>query len=185
MNSIKKLIDTENAIVLLFTLAGAYAFLEANQFSSDAATFPRLTSGVVIVLGVLLLFRDLYPESVRSALFKESSLGQNIDDDLDLPDAEENGKQEDTTDSAVQDGPPDWKQTIRNDRIILSVLAFIYLVLSYTISLLYATPIFVAVYLFTERKPWYIILVMTIISFLIVYGFWWGIDLPVEQGVLL
>ncbi|MFP9061665.1 tripartite tricarboxylate transporter TctB family protein [Natrialbaceae archaeon A-chndr2] len=183
MQTQSKLINGENALVVIFLIAGLYGFIEADNFSSAAATFPRLVSGIIIAIGTLLLFKNFLPEEIQSMIFKESSLGQNANDSLQQDETDTISSEMD--DESTEEKDPKLKNVYTDDRFIITILGFGFMVTGYLIGLLWATPIFMLSYMVSQRQPWHITLIMVLIGTGIMYGFQWGIGLQLDQGVLL
>ena len=203
----------EHVLLVLFLVVGAYMYHGATEFSPDAATFPRLTAGVTVVLSALLLVRNYLPGPVRSLVAEpmqvlggddvgEDNVGGRNDDgpteaggrnddgpteaggrnddgptDVEIdddPDAAELATAADADDDAMAETTAaTYTYDIDDPRgpAITSALCVVYVGLTFTIGMLYATPIFVALYALWVRMRWHRALVLIAVGFGIAYAF--------------
>ena len=135
---------TEHVLLTVFLAVGLYMFRGAREFSAEAATFPRLTAGATVVLSALLLARNYLPEPLRSAassptqLLSTDDVGADIAENADA-DAEEATDRE-AGGGYTYDIDDPWGPAV------VGGLCVLYTALTFTIGMLYATPIFVALY---------------------------------------
>ncbi|MCL9817072.1 tripartite tricarboxylate transporter TctB family protein [Natronocalculus amylovorans] len=160
----------EHVLLVLFLAAATYMYLGASEFAAAAAVFPRVTAGVTIVLSILLLFRNYLPGPIRSFVAepmqlgsKEAIMGEDEDDDGDDEPAEESTQQAGAYTYDIDDprGPA-----------VTGFLCVLYMVLTFTIGMLYATPIFVALYAYWAKMEKFRAISLTILSFVIAYAFY-------------
>ena len=68
--------------------------------------------------------------------------------------------------------------------VVTGLLCIVYMVLTYTIGMLYATPIFVAAYALWARMEVLRAVALTLLSFLTAFGFYWVITDDIAEGWL-
>ncbi|ELZ05602.1 hypothetical protein C482_01781 [Natrialba chahannaoensis JCM 10990] len=127
----------EHVLLLCFLVAASYMFWEASEFAASAAMFPRLTAGATIVLSLLLLGRNYLPGPLRRFVAEPAQLLGGDEDDVE---ADEQPTEQPTAGAYTYDiddprGPA-----------VTAGLCVLYLGLTFTIGMLYATPIFVALF---------------------------------------
>lgn len=164
-------VSLEYIVLLTMLVSSVYMLWASFNFSiSSAATFPRLTGGVVLIATVLLIFRSYLPEPLHSIVTESSDL-IDVDDDFAAQEEEESGDQA----ISVVDRPI-------HDSLMVGVLITGYGLLAYAIGIMWASPIFVLVYCLWFKVSWKIILVLTILSLLIGFGFYEALGLRVDRG---
>ena len=157
----------EHALLLVFLLTSAYMFVGAFEFASAAQHFPMLTSGIVIVLGLLLLFRQYLPGPLRRLVVDEVDVLETGADELDdEPDEEVDVEAE----------------TIENGAFVTGGLCVGYLVGSYLVGMLWVTPLFVFAYARWRRLSTASVVGLTVLSFVVAFAFYWVIGLSIEEG---
>ncbi|OIB55861.1 tripartite tricarboxylate transporter TctB family protein [Natrialba sp. SSL1] len=135
----------EHVLLLCFLVAASYMFWGASEFTASAATFPRLTAGATIVLSLLLLGRNYLPGPLRRFVAEPAQLlGADEDDgdgDTDADtDTDDQSAEEPTAGAYTYDIDDPWGPAVT------AGLCVLYLGLTFTIGMLYATPIFVALF---------------------------------------
>lgn len=154
----------EHVLLVLFLAVGIYMYVGADEFASDAATFPRLLAGATVVLSVLLLMRNYLPGPIRSLVAEPMQvLG---DDDMDTPDGESTSNE--------SSGSGGYTYDIDDPRgpAVTGALCVFYMGLTFVIGMLYATPIFVAAYALWARMELPRAAALTVLSFLTAYAFY-------------
>lgn len=134
----------EHLLLSVFLVTGLYMVWGAREFSADAATFPRLTAGAMVVFSALLLARNYLPGPLRSAATTPVQLISADDADADVagtPDAEP-----DQSDGRGSAGSYTYEVDDPRGPAVVGGLCVLYTALTFTIGMLYATPIFVAAY---------------------------------------
>jgi len=163
-------ITADYVIAAVFFIVAAYAYWEARSFSSNTDLWPKILSAIIIVLSLLLLMRKFLP-SILKDLMSESGEVIKIDEDLTQSDNEDMQKH-------VGVNRP-------LDDAVFTVLSIIgYIILSYLFGMLWASPAFVLVYMLWFNIRLILVTIMSIISFLIGYGFMKLLFLPLDQGIL-
>jgi hypothetical protein len=175
----------EHALLVLFIGAGIYMYVGAEEFASDAATFPQLLAGTTVILGTLLLVRNYLPGPIRAFVAEPMQvLGE---EDVDVPDgtdAEAEDKIAD--DSAGNSSEPAGGYTYDIDDprgpAVTGALCVLYMGLTFVIGMLYATPIFVAAYAIWARMELQRAAALTLLSFLTAYAFYIFISGDIALG---
>lgn len=168
----------EHVLLVLFLAVGIYMYVGAEEFASDAATFPQLLAGATIVLSALLLVRNYLPGPIRS--FVAEPLQVLGEDDMDTPggaDADgDSGPVEPTeSDETVETGASGgYTYDIDDPRgpAVTGALCVLYMGLTFAVGMLYATPVFVAAYALWARMELPKAGALTVLSFVIAYAFY-------------
>lgn len=182
--ALRRRIDTEQALLVIMIIISAYMFWGSYNFShSSAARFPRITAGSVLVGSLLLLFSDYLPKRVQSFVSEDMEVfdtEEKIEKDDQVIEKDDQVAEETRDDSSMStvDRPVD-------DSLFTAVSAVGYGITGYIIGILWATPIFVVAYTVWFRRPWYQIIGLAGIGFLIAYGFMEVLNVPMNQGEIL
>jgi len=179
VQAIREEATMEHALLLAFILPSIYMFVEAFEFSSAAQQFPQFTTGMVIFLGVLLLFRQYLPEP----------LGRLVTDEVDV--LETGGEEiEQAEELAMEESGVDRTDDVENEQevaygaAVLGAMCIGYMVLSFLIGMLWATPLFVLAYTWWRDQSPYAMAGLTVLSFAIAFAFFEVIGLPIEEGYI-
>lgn len=165
-------VDTEQALVIFFLIVGGSMFVLTFTFdSSSAALFPRATAAVIIIGTLLLLFQNVLPEWVRQFITEPVSIGTPDD------------KYDSTTDGEEESKLPTTRQI--PDTVATFSLLLVYIGLSFLIGILWATPVFSLLYSWWFDQSRLVTGVVFITSFVIVFAFYFLVDAPLEDGLLL
>ena len=187
----------EHALLLLFLAVGTYMYLGADEFADAAALFPRVMAGTTIVLSAALLVRNYLPGPIRRVVAEPLQLAGEDELTGDLPDDEEPDEPE-ATDDADPAEPVADEETTESDSsatysydiddprgpAVVGVLCVGYMLLTFTVGMLYATPVFVAAYALWAGMETKRLVVLTIISFLTAYAFYSVISPDIAEGWL-
>ncbi|GAB6878419.1 hypothetical protein JCM17823_06930 [Halorubrum gandharaense] len=167
-------VNLEHIVLLTMLITSAYMIWDSYSFGIDsAATFPRLTGGVVLFTTVLLIFRSYLPEPLHSIVSDSADL-IDVDDEFTGEDSEDSSESDDSQVSVVD-------RPIHDSLMVGSLIAG-YGVLSYTIGILWASPIFVLVYGIWFKISWRTILLLAGLSLLIGFGFYEALGLRIDRG---
>lgn len=177
----KKRIDY--AINILFLVAAIYAFVESGSFTQSTQIWPRNVSLFMVVAGTILLFRNYLPETVRPIVEDKSFFGGE-EQEITEQDGSENKAEIHSKDAEDERGSRSIGRYPIDNSVFTAVSMLSYLIFGFAVGLLWATPIFIAFYCWWFQKPWYLTLILSIIGFLIAYGFWDLLYLPIDQGKL-
>lgn len=166
-------------IAALFLVLGMYAYWEARTFGGQTDLWPRILSAIIVVFSALLLVRNWLPEKLQQFMSEPTAF---VEVDPDVSEFEADGEVEEiepdegSTDMGVDRPIPDTAFTA------LAICG--YITISYLVGMLWASPIFVAVYmLWFEIRP-IIVVTMSVISFAIAYGFMQLLYLELDQGII-
>lgn len=179
----------ERVLLLFFSITSIYMFAGSFEFRDVAALFPRITSVIVIVGAMLLFTRNHLPQSIRKHLVDPKKTEREIP--LTAENAEEGASSQDTMATDTNQEEVQMTDVFGKEvpvaglnRVVTTVLLAGYIVLSYLIGMLWATPIFVLGYAVYVRLPWYFIVSLPIIGYAIVSLFMSVVYLPVNSGAL-
>lgn len=165
-------IDTERALVIFFFLVGSSMFALSFGFeSSSTALFPRVVAAVLIMGTVLLLFQNRLPERIQSIVTEPVSIS-NPDDEY-----------ESTTEQEEPSELPTTRQV--PDPVATFGILLGYIGLSFFIGILWATPVFALVYSWWFNQSRAMTAVIFVTSFAIVFAFYFLVNAPLEDGLLL
>ena len=167
----------EHALLLVFVGTAAYMFVGAFEFASAARHFPMLTTGIVIVLGLMLLFRQFLPGPLRRLVVDEVDVLETGADEFDTAD-EERAPEERAAEEQRE------AETIQNGAVVTGGLCVGYLVGAYLVGMLWVTPMFVFAYGRWRRLSTASTVGLTVLSFVVAFAFYWVIGLSIEEGLL-
>lgn len=167
--------DSETGLLVFFLLVSGYMFVESYEFGSTAGLFPRLTSGVVFVGSVLLLFRNYLPGPMYTFVAESTEL-ISAPGDVDTY-AEELPEQPDERER-------DARRPV-SPAVFTAVSIILYAVASFLVGMLWTSPLFVLVYTWWFRQPWYVCVALAALGFGLAYGFMTVLNLPLAEGWLL
>ncbi len=171
---------SEIMLLLFFFISGVYFLYGSFEFGRVSQWFPQMTSIGVVVGCALLLVKNFMPEPIRQFIDADPDITGGSDDEeltkeLDL-DAEPEPEPGEETTEAIAPGT----------LIVLTPpLMLGYILASYYIGMLWASPVFVFVYLMITKQRWYTIVTLVIVSMLLVYLFIWALNLDLHTGVWL
>lgn len=165
----------EHVLLVLFLAAGTYMYLGADEFASAAAVFPRVMAGATVVLSVALLFRNYFPGPIRRFIAEPVQLGSQEELTGDIPSEEDQEGSSGTYSYDIDDyrGPA-----------VVGILCTGYMILTFTVGMLYATPVFVAAYAAWARMESDRAVTLVVLSFAIAYIFFEFISSDIAEGWL-
>ncbi len=167
-------------LVVLLTVAG-YMVYESFGYGETAGRFPRLTGGVVLVGATLLLVRNYLPDRIEAVVGESAELF-NSSADVETDQAE----QADADDEYKPDSESDTSDERRVPDSVFTTASIVgYTVSSYSVGMLWMSPLFVFLYSRWYRQPWWATGVLTAIAAGLAYGFMELLNLPLDEGVLL
>ena len=171
---------SEIALVILFIAVAAVFVVETFTFRSDAATlFPRLTAAVVIVGGVLLLAERYLPDPIQRVVAEPVDLVDREEFETDDTDVAE-GEDDRLAEPINRDGGR--RRLTERQFLFVSVAA--YVAASYAISILLATPLFVAAYgYWNDQRPLYVG-ILAVLAVAICMLFVSLANAPLDRGLL-
>ncbi|AXR77365.1 tripartite tricarboxylate transporter TctB family protein [Natrarchaeobaculum sulfurireducens] len=170
----------EHLLLSVFLLSGLYMIWGAREFSADAATFPRVTAGAMVVFSALLLARNYLPGPLRSVATTPVQLLSSDDTRADIAgtaDAE-------LDQSASRDSAGSYTYDVDDPcgPAVVAGLCVLYTGLTFTIGMLYATPIFVGAYALWARLSLPRATVLVAGSFGIAYAFFLAVTPEIAVG---
>lgn len=170
--------DHERVILLVMTIASSYALLDTFGFEiSSAVRFPRLTSSVVLIGALLLLFRGYLPKPVREFVAEPADV-LKTDDEMSQVEQER-------ADEASTEGQLSTVGRPIHDSVFAAIAVSVYGLLGYAIGLLWATPLFVVAYGVWFKQSWVRIAVLGVLGLLIAFGFMTALGIPLDRGEIL
>jgi hypothetical protein len=170
---IKEILVSESGVLLLFLVFSTYAFVETNSFRPRVAQFPRMMSGFVIVGSVLLLARPYLPAVLQPLV---ESTGRGFGSGMD-----DLGDGDDDNESA---GGMTEREVSARDSAVTTALIGGYTILSFLIRLLWATPLFVAVYSIWFGQSRLTTAALVVLTFGIGLAFMTIFNMELASGVL-
>lgn len=166
---------SEIILLGILILWSGFMFVGSFDFSDSVARFPQYTSAFVLAGSALLLVRHHMPARVKPLLTDpETDEGDGEDGDDDPLETDENVLVErplTITDGTLQ-------------RFYLIGMVGGYLVLSYLVGMLWATPIFVALYTRWAKLPLYLTVGLSGVCFALAYVLMTYMYLPIDTGML-
>ncbi|GEM_PF-5082535 len=152
------------------------ATLLVASFSYDGYTayFPQFFAALVIIGTTMLLFRNYLPEPLYS--FTAESV--TVLDEGDVSDEVLEGE------TNIDDGMTAESDTDRGLPLELTGMIGGYLVLSFFIGILWATPVFVGVYSYRQDHPLRLSLLLTALTFGLVLLFLFMVNIPADVGYI-
>jgi len=161
-------------------------FQKSYGFREPSGLFPRFIAVVAIVSALILLFRSYLPEPLKSLTEDTGDVFGAAEEELE--EVNEKGIDDHAQQPAVSDTAESEVTSIRsllaNKRFRLSSLTGGYILLSYLIGFLWATPVFVIVYSLSVGHQWYITAGLTVATYFLVYAFIPLLNVQLNSGVL-
>lgn len=154
----------ELLLLFLFFITSGYMYLEADSFDSTAALWPQMLAAFVLIGIVSLLIQNYLPEPLQRVVAESVSVIE-VNGDAEMKESEE--------------------EITKNESSLFVVLTSItYIAVGYLIGLVWATPLFVAIYTAWFQLKWYIIIGLSTLTFVIAYTFMTFMHLPLDRGVI-
>lgn len=190
--SVTRRVDMERALLLVMILSSGFMIWESYNFSIEsAARFPRLTAGAVLIGALLLFFQNYLPKPIQSFVGEEVemlSAEEEVAERGEQSTPEREGQSVDEREETEENGEVESKPSIStvgrpiHDSLFTALSGIGYGVLGFAVGILWASPIFVFVYTLWFRRPWYQVIVLSILGFLIAYGFMSTLGVPMNEG---
>jgi len=183
--SVTERADMERALLLVMILSSGYMIWESYNFSIErAARFPRLTAGAVLIGSLLLFFQDYLPAPIRPFVAEEvEMLSADEEVSVQTTDASEKQRVDDSEASTAES-----EATIStvgrpiHDSFFTALSTSVYALLGYVVGILWVSPLFVLAYTLWFRRPWYQVIGLSVLAFLIGYGFMSALNVPLNEG---
>lgn len=157
----------EAAMLVVVVLFAASLLLLSLEYSYPDDAFPQVLSAIVIVTGLLLLFRDYVPINILQGESGASLPGEHSSEDIDGP-------------SEDAPGPV----TIKAEEVYTLLLIGAYAVSGILVGLFWATPMFAFVFLWWRGWPLKQRIIVAVASLIIPYFFMRYLYLDLMSGVL-
>lgn len=190
--SVTRRVDMERVLLLVMILVSGYMIWESYDFSIEsAARFPRLTAGAVLIGALLLFFQNYLPKPIQSFVGEEVemlSAEEEVTERGEQSTPEREGQSVDEREETEGKGEVESEPSIStvgrpiHDSLFTALSGIGYGVLGFAIGILWASPIFVFVYTLWFRRPWYQVIGLSILGFLIAYGFMTTLGVPMNEG---
>ncbi|UWG46337.1 putative membrane protein [Halanaeroarchaeum sp. HSR-CO] len=179
---VDRVLDSERLLPLLLFLVGAFVFVRSFSFGSTAGLFPKMTSGVVIVGSLLLIFENNLPKQLREYVSESAELlGSQEDFEKDVK--EDIGKVE--TDEKTDESHAAEGRWGMSPPVFTGVSIVGYFVSSLLFGMLWMSPVFAFVYSTWSRHSWSLRIGLSVIAFVLAYAFQSVLNLPISGGILL
>lgn len=193
----EKRITAEHALLVIFLVLGIFIFIGSTDLSDRAAAFPRFTSGITIACVTLLLIRSYLPTPLRKLVMDTDNALTDMRDDVPVGLA-----QDDQTESGDDQLSPilarsEYPTVDTSDRryvdlrwvwmdgaLYTGILTALFIIVSYTSGMLWAAPMFVAAFLLGMRRPWYLILGLSVLAFGAAFAFYWVLGIDIASGTI-
>lgn len=168
-------IDTERALLVFFLVVGGGMFALSFTFEySSAALFPRITAGALFIGSLLLLFQERLPAPLQHVVAEPLSIAE--------PDSEFDSIAGEAA-ATEADELPTTRQV--PDTVATFGLLLGYIITSYLIGILWATPLFVLAYSWWFKQSRRAAAVIFVTALVIVFAFYFLVNAPLEDGLLL
>jgi len=154
-------------------------FVESYSFPDRPAAFPRFTAAMTVLGALALLFRSYLPGPLKRLVTDSSGAFEDMAADEETPGDEQGSLAEPETRYV------DLKYVTVHGALFVGILTSLFVALSYAIGMLWASPIFIAAYLIGLRRPWYMIVLLSVLGFLMAYGFVAVLNINIDSGALV
>lgn len=203
VHDVRERLTMEHALLVTFIGTSVYMFIASYEFQPAGGMFPRFTSAVVIAFGLLLVFRQYLPTWLQRVVIDDGGMfdvdelaEESVDDGGELetePEAideeaesppHEAGASDAADEEVATEGTGDDATAEVGERgsLITGGLCVAYLLASYAIGMLWATPVFVVVYTVWTGQRWAAVVGLTILSFALAYVFYDVLNLNIASG---
>lgn len=179
----EELVDQEKVLLSIMAISSAYMLWGTYGFSSaNAARFPRLTTAVVLVGSLLLLFRRFLPDRIESVLVQSTDVFEEDEEFSERQTEAEKRSAGDEEETETDDSGISTVDRPIHDSLFTALVVVGYGLLSFAIGIFLATPIFVVVYTVWFKRPWIQVGGLTVLSLLIAYGFFEVLGVRLDRG---
>lgn len=193
-------ITEEHVFLTVLVTVSLYMFLESYSFREPSGLFPRFIAGVTVVAAFVLLFRNYLPESLQAFAEDSGDVFESHEEEVtqvsqNIEAAERDAKvrlnSSDTTtefsdtEAREESRSPSFRDLLANKRFRLTSLTTGYVLLSYLIGFLFATPLFVLTYSLSVNHKWYVTAGLTFVTYQVVDIFMLLLNVQLSSGVLV
>ena len=189
-------IDMEKALLGLMLASALYMIWESFNFEiGEAATFPRLTAGFVVIGTILLFFRPFLPEPLYTFVAEDSQIVgaeeelKSGEGGVEVEEGEVNVAEEDEVKSGGEkEANNELESSVDRplpDSMFTALSAIGYGLAGYAAGILWITPIFVAIYGTWYKLSWRVVIVLVLLSFAVAFGFMEALNAPIDRGEIV
>ena len=177
--------------LLAIGLGVYFGYTGATTVIDEGTGYVQLIGGILLVVGSIV-YRERVGNSIEAFVAEPMQLGGDMDqmggveDDSEVDDPEASEPAESTVEEGTEETEAMYVYDIDDWRgpVVTGVLSIIYMMLTYTIGMLYATPIFVAAWTVWARMDVIRATGITLLSFVTAYLFYDIISDDIAQGWL-
>lgn len=179
----EEIVDQEKVLLSIMAISSAYMLWGTYSFTSgNAARFPRLTTAVVLIGSLLLLFRHFLPDRIESVLVQSADVFEEDEEFTERQTEVKERTAEDEEKTETEAGSISTVDRPIHDSLFTALVVVGYGLLSFAIGIFLATPIFVVVYTVWFKRPWIQVGGLTVLSLLIAYGFFEVLGVRLDRG---
>ena len=154
----------EVGLLATMWLFSAALFVASFSYDGFTAYFPQFFAALVVIGSTMLLFRNYLPEPLYSFTAESVTVfDENLEDEVD-------------------DEVTDQINTERALPLELTAMVGGYLLLSFLIGILWATPVFVGGYSYRQDHPLRLTLLLVLLTFGSVLMFQYLVNVPADVG---
>lgn len=200
-------LTAEHLLLVGLIVLSTWMFVESFTFREPSGLFPRFAAAITIAGSVLLLLNPYLPKSVQSFVMESADMFESYEDELDdltqsdideleMDDVEgisderlEEKLSTEEVERLTSEEDEGFNLSFRwlydNKRFMLSALTTVYVVASYLIGFLIASPVFVLAYSLYVGHSRRLTAMLIMLSFAVVWGFMQLLNVPLNRGVLI
>ncbi|AGB37082.1 hypothetical protein [Natronococcus occultus] len=174
--------DSEDMLVFMMLMVGSIFLLIpwVENYATEAALFPQLMGGIVVVGSALILLGDRLPGPLEMLV----NTDVNITDSSGEYDKEANASEEIRNASEKQTLADEFGVSISSKAFTI-LLTSAFILSGYVVGLLFVAPLFVVLYTLWFKQSLRIALLVGVISLLFVFLFMELANIPFDQGEIL
>lgn len=172
--------SAETVLLLVFLGVSVSMFAMSFDFQDEAALFPRFSSGVMIVCVFLLLFKNYLPGPLHDMATESAAV---LDAGTDFEEYQSSDQSRELDDENVEDGSKRELDVINGSSVTAFAIAG-YAALSYLIGMLWATPMFVFLYLIYFDVRLHLAIFLSALSLGIGFLFMDILNVAMDTGLL-
>lgn len=172
--------DQKLAVILLVFSTPFFIVPIREDYAAEAATFPQLTSSIVIIGCILIITRHLLPSPLSELISREVSLSGG--GGKSESDSTRSGEEVETVFRDQFDETPIQNM---NPSTLTAGMTAVFITVGYVVGFLITVPAFVVSYLYIFDVSGKRIVMVTVLSLVIVLGFIEFANIPFDEGELL
>lgn len=170
-------INSEDVLLVIFLSIGVFFYISAEDFGSTAGLFPKMTSAVVIIGSIMLLFENYMPAFLQTYIAESTEVFGAPD--IEEVDTEAATDVENTTEERSEES------RVISPSAFTSISILGYFISSLLFGMLWVTPLFAFIYSSWANHRWYIRIGLGIMSFVMAYGFMTILNIDLTNGLLV